>query len=155
MIPYEKTYGGLPCNGGDVACFELAFCSRAIITKIIVEQTEGIAAQFKVTLYNKSGVCEGNSASDSEADPFVGPLPPRLFKVTPELSSLSAGILEYFADSSTGGAGFTFFNHDKNPDNMRARIGNARSIYLKLDVSGTGVKKFAVAIAGLEYQPGG
>lgn len=150
MVPYEMPpQGGLIAPGGQDTCFTLDFPSRAVISKIIIKQLSGAPVDFTATLYNKQHACDGSAGSDSLGE-TRGVVPSELYKVTPDLGSDSAGYLEYFSDTSSGGHGFVFFNQDNDPNDRR--LGNPRKIYLKLSPQGSGDKEFAIALAGEIHQ---
>jgi hypothetical protein len=141
-VPYEMPpRGGLEVNGGDTGCFELPFASRAHISKIVIVQTAGTAVAFTAALFNHENACQRESASDS-VGAETGPLPADLYRVTPDLPSDTAGNLQYFSDRAPGGHAFPFVGMDRD------RLGRSRKIYLRITPQGSGLKTFAVAIAG-------
>lgn len=144
-VPYEMPpMGGLKVQGGSGGCFALPFPSRAIISKIVIIQTQGAIVSFTAALFNSEQACGGVPMSDS-IPPDTGSLPDDLYRVTPDLSG-TTGKLIYFSDAATGGHGFSFVNQEKS--GPKAHLGNMRQVYLRLNPQGSGEMEFAVCLGG-------
>lgn len=134
-------------QGSTVTVVAVPFPSRSFISKIVIEQYDGEPANFTIDMFNHNVVEEGGGLSESVGAPgYVGPVPERLYKLGPTLSSDSPGVLEYFSDSATGGHGLGFFSQEDPPAGRQGF--NVRKIYVRLTVQGNGEKKFAMCIGG-------
>lgn len=144
-VPYEiKPQTGFVVPGNASACFKVPFRGRSVITKFILAQVSG-SGGFTAAFFNAEVPCEGGSLTDDEA-PLVGGLPPDVFRVTPDFTSVDGRIM-YFTDDN-GGFGYTFFGQESS------RLGNSADIYLKITNHGAGEQKFALALGALTYAGG-
>jgi len=143
-VPYEiQPMSGIAISGGDTKTVEVIFPSRGYISKVVVQQTNGAEANFTVELFNHKDALEGteSSASDSEGD--QGKIPLSCRRVGPVLNSDSLGILEYFSESRTGGAGFMFCNMDTPIANRK--VGK---LYVRITPGGAGEQTYALTVGG-------
>jgi hypothetical protein len=144
-VPYEAKPQVNVSVAASPVVLEFAWPDKSVISKIIVVQTDGVAENFTVVLYNHSQVMTGEATSDSE-DP-VGKIPDDCYRVTDDIVSPTPGKLLYFSDRATGSYGFVF----KSQEDLAGRQGQSvRKVYLKITPAGSGNKKFAVTIGGMK-----
>lgn len=144
-VPYEAKPQVQIDVGATPVIVEFQWPDKSVISKIIVVQTEGVAENFTVALYNHSQVMTGEATSDSESP--VGKIPDDCYRVTDDIASTTAGKLLYFSDRATGGYGYMF----KSQEDLAGRQGqSARKVYVKITPGGSGNKKFAITIGGMK-----
>jgi hypothetical protein len=156
-VPYEsKPQAGLLVEAGGPGCFAIPFPSRGLLTKMIIEQTgDDPRLNFTAALFNSENACVADqSESDSEGS-YTGTVPPNVFRVTPDMNSDSPGYLEFFANDSPGGHGYTVFNQDARSNNGGPgdrNIGPPKELWLRITTSGNSQATFAVVLGGYNYQ---
>lgn len=145
-VPFNlKPQGGLVVSGVQATCFALDIPSRCFISRLIVQQVSGPipSSDFIVDLYNSENACRGESESDSVGD--TGQLPPELYRVAPPLVGVG-GLLRYFSEESTGGAGFVFVGGDKD------RLGKSRKLWMKITPAlGGADRTYGVSVGGESF----
>lgn len=148
-VPYETVEVGIEVNGGDTVVVPLRYPARGLVSKIIIQQTDGDQSQFTVELFNHQDLLEGTETSASDSGPQTegggGPVPWRLRRVCPPINSDTPGLLEYFTQTRIGSDGFPFVNQD--PDTNRQGRKNGR-LYVRIQTEGTDMKTFALAVGG-------
>lgn len=137
--------GGIQVMGGTSHVVELPFPSRSRVTKIVVEQTDGVVVGFDVDLFNHAGAARGNNQSESDGAE-TGRIGAHCYRVANTLHG-SGGLLAYFSEESTGGAGWAFVSQDP-PDATRGNRGNQRTLYVRISAQGSGAKTFSLCVGG-------
>lgn len=147
--PWEKPpQSGIVVAGGTKTTVVLDVPSRSNIHKFVVIQYEGNEDPFSVALYNHMNALEGTEASESASysDPLVqARVPLDCYLIGLPLVS-SGGKILYFSDDANGGSGMPFVSQDKPRADRQGQKGT--KLYVVLDVTGTGEKKFAISVGG-------
>lgn len=141
MVPYESIpVVGIEVTGGQHVVVEVDFPARAAIDKVVVQQTDGVIANFEVKLFGRNIVL-GNSDSVSDGD-SAGQVPESLYQHGPTLSGTN-GYLGHFPEVAR-----SYVNRDPYAQGRQGM--KTRKIYVRISPAGTGPKVFAVIVGGYD-----
>lgn len=144
-VPYETKPVVVDVPGGTTKTVRLNFPARALISKIIVSQMSGNLDDFRVELFNHADALEATERSASSSDADGNRLPLDVYRVGNPKTGTN-GLLAYFSDETTGGAGLQFYCQDAENPQRRGQV--QRNLYLRISPGGTGGKSFAVCVGG-------
>ena len=141
MRIYERRLCSLSAQLGQTTCWQIGFPPEAYIKRVIVKQTGGAAANFKIVVFNSLIACQPSASSDGDPDGPSGPLKcvsdPDLYVVFPETSGTSGELLQ-ISDS----VGRSFRNQDGTYTLP------VRKIYLQITPEGSGDATWDVLVGG-------
>ncbi len=147
--PWEKKpQSGIVVPGGTKTTVVLDVPSRSNIHKFVVIQYEGNEDPFSATLYNHKDALEGTEQSESSSysdSDVQARIPLGCYLIGLPLVS-SGGAIKYFSDDANGGSGMPFVSQDPPRQDRQGQKGT--KLYIVLDVTGTGEKKFAISVGG-------
>lgn len=146
-VPYEiKPMVGIDLVDTIPTVVEIPWPHRSVISKILVNQTEGVANPFNVAIYNHSQVQSGVQASDS-VGPDIGKITNDMFRVTPDLPANSAGKLLYFSEQSSGGYGFVVFFQEDRSDRQGQKT---NKLYVVITATTAGNRTVELLLGGMK-----
>jgi hypothetical protein len=141
MRIYERRLCSLNAPLGVTTCWQVGFPPEAMIKRVIVKQTGGSAANFKITVFNALHACSASASSDGDPDGPSGPLKcvsdPDLYVVFPETNGTSGELLQ-ISDS----VGRSFRNQDGTYTLP------VRKIYVQIIPEGSGDATWDLLIGG-------
>lgn len=131
MIPYDiaPVTSGIAVPAGQTVQFAFNFPGQATISKLIISRLTGTGA-FSAVIYSKS---------DQGAVPD-------LYRASPTFNS-SGNLIQYFADTASGGHGLVFLNQDPRVNGNN--LGKNRKVYIKITNSGGDDATYGVALGGM------
>lgn len=155
MVPHEYIYPTINATGGTELGIKLPVSPRGIISKLIVYDLSTTAEGFTYQLYNASIACPpGNNPTTVATGNNVVY---ELYQVSPQFTVASGKRVSANSQGSsedgTVNLNLAYVNMDTLKGNSAVSTdtstnpGNA--LYLKLNPSGSGAKKFAVALTTL------
>ncbi len=147
--PWEnKPESGIVVQGGTRKTVTLDVPSRSNIHKLVIVQYEGNEDPFSASLYNHRDALEGTQQSESSSysdSEVQARIPLDCYLIGLPLVS-SNGAIKYFSDDANGGSGMPFVSQDPPRKDRQGQKGT--TLYIILDVTGSGEKKFAISVGG-------
>lgn len=136
-LPYTNTVTREGLIGGQTYKVVLPVPYRGVLQRLVVVQTDGVLAGFSFNLFDREDACAGESTDSSNLDDAAVSADPRCHKL--QATQTVAGSA---AASEQYGMGLSYANRDEQDKYLRQPT---RALYLDLQVSGTGAKRFQVA----------